>query len=30
MGTLGGLVDVMSICVDVPVRIGVGAFSNQQ
>ena len=30
MGALGGLVDVMSIFVDVPVKIDVGAFSNQQ
>ena len=30
MGALGGLVYFMSICVDVPVKIGVGSFSNQQ
>ena len=30
MGALGGLVYFMSICVDVPVKIGAGAFSNQQ
>ena len=30
MGALGGLVDVMSIPVDDPVKICVGAFSNQQ
>ena len=30
MGALGGLVYFMSICVDVPVKIGVGEFSNQQ
>ena len=30
MGALGGLVYLMSICVDVPVKIGVGSFSNQQ
>ena len=29
MGALGGLVYFMSICVDVPVKIGVGEFSNQ-
>ena len=30
MGALGGLVYFMSICVDAPVKIGVGVFSNQQ
>ena len=30
MGALGGLVYCMSICMDVLVKIGVGAFSNQQ
>ena len=30
MGALGWLVYFESICVDVPVRIGVGSFSNQQ
>ena len=30
VAALGGLVYYMSICVDVPVKIGVGAFSNQQ
>ena len=30
MGALGGLVYLMSICVDVPVKMGAGAFSNQQ
>ena len=29
-GALGGLVYFMSICVDVPVKIDMGAFSNQQ
>ena len=27
---LGGLFYFMSICVDIPIKIGVGAFSNQQ
>ena len=30
MEALGGLVHFISICVDVPVKIGVGSFSNQQ
>lgn len=30
MGALGVLVYLMSICVDVPVKIGEGSFSNQQ
>ena len=30
VGALGGLVYFMSICVDVPFKIGVGAFSSQQ
>ena len=30
MGALGGLVYSMSISMDVPVKIDVGAFSNQQ
>jgi hypothetical protein len=30
MGVLVGLFYFMSICVDIPVKIGVGAFSNQQ
>ena len=30
MGALGGLVYFMSICVDIPVKIDVGAISNQQ
>ena len=30
MGALGGLVYFMSICVDIPVKIGTAAFSNQQ
>ena len=30
MGALGGSVSFMSICVEVPVKIGVGSFSNQQ
>ena len=30
MGALGELVYFMSICVDAPVKIGVGSFSNQQ
>ena len=30
MGALGGLVYFMGICMGVPVKIGVGEFSNQQ
>ena len=30
MGALGGLFYFMSICVDVPVKIGVEEISNQQ
>ena len=30
MGALVRLVYIMSICVGIPVKIGVGAFSNQQ
>ena len=30
MGALGGLVSFMGIYVKVPVKVGVGAFSNQQ
>ena len=30
MGALGKLVYIMSIYVDVPFKIGVGAFSKQQ
>ena len=30
MGALGGLVYFMSICVDVPIKIGMGALFNQQ
>ena len=30
MMATGGLVYFMSICVDVPVKIGLGAFSNQE